>query len=87
MSEEVAAATELLGAGGVRSRPDTSTPVFELGRLPYELRVKVVNAAAAEYQSVRTRRASLRRVSKEFNAVVDPSFWFVSPRIPGDAPR
>lgn len=77
MDHEVAATTEPLGAVVVHSPSDASTPVFELGRLPFELRVKVVVAAIC-YPIYRGMFTSLPSVCKEFRTVVLPYIWKAS---------
>jgi hypothetical protein len=66
------------GAVGPRlmsSRPQVEV-VFDLTRLPFELRVKVAIAAALQRSTSRARRLS--RVCREFRQAIAPLQWSVS---------
>jgi hypothetical protein len=86
MADQVTAVTELFNAVVVHSPRDASAVAFELRHLVPELRIKVVEEAAADSSQDMLRPLML--VSKEFHAVVAPYFWEVSScDLPGESSR
>jgi hypothetical protein len=59
--------------------------IFELGRLPFELRMHIIQDAARELNRIhamandgKSRRGTLLLVNREFHAVAAPLHWDVS---------